>query len=264
MNDKIKLIEAEFGVKGFAIIVKLYQKIYMERGYYCEWNEDTSLLFNAQLGGNSGVTKNLIDDIVTASIRRGIFSKQLYEKHKILTSQRIQEQYFDAVSRRDRVEVKKEYLLVKVGNNFVFVDRNPVNVDRNPVNVCSNPQSRVEKSKVYTNVHSEQMHDPESPEDFFERIWKLYPLKRGKGKVSKAKKQVLEKIGYEQLQRCVERYVAEIKASGKEKYMQHGSTFFNSGYVDYLDDNYNDSSQNDVESEKNLPDPEEELVGDDW
>lgn len=262
MNDKIKLIEAEFGVKGFAIIVKLYQKIYMERGYYCEWNEDTSLLFNAQLGGNSGVTKNLIDDIITASIRRGIFSKELYEKYKILTSKRIQEQYFDAVSRRDRVEVEKEYLLVKVGNNFVFVDKNRVNVDKNPVNVCSNPQSRVEKSKVYTNVHSEQMHDPESPEDFFERIWKLYPLKRGKGKVSKTKKQVLERIGYEQMQRCVERYVAEIKTSGKEKYMQHGSTFFNSGYVDYLDDNYGESSKD--KSEKKLPDPEEELVGDDW
>lgn len=263
MNDKIKLIEAEFGVKGFAIIVKLYQKIYMERGYYCEWNEDTSLLFNAQLGGNSGVTKNLIDDIITASIRRGIFSKELYEKYKILTSKRIQEQYFDAVSRRDRVEVEKEYLLIKVGNNFVFVDKNRVNVDKNPVNVCSNPQSRVEKSKVYTNVHSEQMHDPESPEDFFERIWKLYPLKRGKGKVSKTKKQVLERIGYEQMQRCVERYVAEIKASGKEKYMQHGSTFFNSGYVDYLDDNYGDPSKA-VKSEKKLLDPEEELVGDDW
>lgn len=263
MNDKIKLIEAEFGIKGFAIIVKLYQKIYMERGYYCEWNEDTSLLFNAQLGGNSGVTKNLIDDIITASIRRGIFSKDLYEKYKILTSKRIQEQYFDAVSRRDRVEVEKEYLLVKVGNNFVLVDKNRVNVDKNPVNVCSNSQSRVKKSKVYTNVHSEQMHDPESTEDFFERIWKLYPLKRGKGKVSKAKKQVLERIGYEQMQRCVERYVAEIRDSGKEKYMQHGSTFFNSGYVDYLDDNYGDPSKA-VKSEQKLPDPEEELVGDDW
>lgn len=148
MNDKIKLIEAEFGVKGFAIIVKLYQKIYKERGYYCEWNDDASLLFVAQLGGNSGVTKNLIDSIVAVSIRRGIFSKKLYDQYKILTSQRIQEQYFDAVSRRERVEVKKEYLLVKVGNNFVFADRNQVNVDRNQVNVCSSTQSRVEKSKV--------------------------------------------------------------------------------------------------------------------
>lgn len=95
------------------------------------------------------------------------------------------------------------------------------------------------------NEHSGEMHDTENPslEQFYESIWKLYPLKKGKGQVSKTKKQVLQRIGYEQIKRCVERYVAEIKASGKEKYMMHGSTFFNSGYVDYLDENYEDSEQ---------------------
>ena len=39
-NEKIKLIQAEFGLKGFAIVVKLLQKIYGELGYYCEWDEE--------------------------------------------------------------------------------------------------------------------------------------------------------------------------------------------------------------------------------
>ena len=38
MDDKIKMIQAEFGLKGFAIVVKLWQTIYREHGYYCEWN----------------------------------------------------------------------------------------------------------------------------------------------------------------------------------------------------------------------------------
>ena len=147
MNDKIKLIEAEFGIKGFAIIVKLYQKIYSERGYYCEWNEDVALLFIASLGGNSGVSKSLIDIILAASIRRGIFSQELYENFGILTSKRIQEQYFDAVSRREKVEVEKEYLLVKVSKNMVIVNNNSINVDINSQNVSSNSQSREEKSR---------------------------------------------------------------------------------------------------------------------
>lgn len=147
MNDKIKLIEAEFGIKAFAIIVKLYQKIYSERGYYCEWNEDVALLFIASLGGNSGVSKSLIDVILSASIRRGIFSQELYEKFGILTSKRIQEQYFDAVSRREKVEVEKEYLLVKVGKNMVIVNNNSINVDINLQNVSSNTQSKEEKSR---------------------------------------------------------------------------------------------------------------------
>lgn len=99
---------------------------------------------------------------------------------------------------------------------------------------------REEKYSKEINVHSGEMHDTGNPslEQFFESIWKLYPLKKGKGQVSKTKKQVLQRIGYAQIKRCVDRYVAEIKSSGKEKYMMHGSTFFNSGYVDYLDENY--------------------------
>lgn len=147
MNDKIKLIEAEFGIKAFAIIVKLYQKIYSERGYYCEWNEDVALLFIASLGGNSGVSKSLIDVILAASIRRGIFSQELYENFGILTSKRIQEQYFDAVSRREKVEVEKEYLLVKVCKNMVIVNNNSINVDINSQNVSNNSHSREEKSR---------------------------------------------------------------------------------------------------------------------
>lgn len=99
---------------------------------------------------------------------------------------------------------------------------------------------REEKSSKDIYVHSGEMHDTENPslEQFFESIWKLYPLKKGKGQVSKIKKQVLQRIGFEQIKRCVDRYVTEIRSSGKEKFMMHGSTFFNSGYVDYLDENY--------------------------
>lgn len=37
LDEKFELIEAEFGLKGFAVIVKLLQRIYGEHGYYCEW-----------------------------------------------------------------------------------------------------------------------------------------------------------------------------------------------------------------------------------
>lgn len=104
---------------------------------------------------------------------------------------------------------------------------------------------REEKSSKDIYVHSGEMHDAENPslEQFFESIWKLYPLKKGKGQVSKTKKQVLQRIGFEQIKRCVDRYVTELRSSGKEKFMMHGSTFFNSGYVDYLDENYVDREQ---------------------
>lgn len=72
-------------------------------------------------------------------------------------------------------------------------------------------------------------------EHFFESIWELYPYKKGKGRVSESKKKELFKIGFEQIVRCIERY----KQTKEEwKRWQHGSTFFNSGFIDFLDKNF--------------------------
>jgi hypothetical protein len=72
-------------------------------------------------------------------------------------------------------------------------------------------------------------------DDFFENIWALYPLKLGKGAVKKPQRERLYKIGFDELSRCIERYRASKEDWRKWK---DGSTFFNSGYVDYLDVNY--------------------------
>lgn len=85
---------------------------------------------------------------------------------------------------------------------------------------------------------------------FFESVWKLYPHKKGKGQVSDTQKAKLEKIGIEQLTRCIERYR---KDKPDRQYWQHGSTFFNSGYVDYLDENY---QQDNTVKDKTTPHPE--------
>lgn len=72
----------------------------------------------------------------------------------------------------------------------------------------------------------------------FERLWKLYPSKKGKGQVSdKAKLRLLE-IGEEHIIRCIDRYKAELAKDADWRQPQNGSTFFTSGYVDYLDENY--------------------------
>jgi len=75
--------------------------------------------------------------------------------------------------------------------------------------------------------------------DFFESIWKLYPRREGKGGVSKTQKEKLHKIGIEEMTRAISRYI-KAKVGEDKKYLQMGSTFFNSGYVDYLDINYQD------------------------
>lgn len=143
LDTKFELIEAEFGLTGFAIVVKLLQKIYGEQGYYCEWTDEVALLFSRRCGGG-----NAVSEIVSAAIKRGIFDKDMYDKYSILTSKGIQKRYFEAVSRRVCVEVKSEYLLVCATDLPENVNRNEINVNRNSENVDRNTQSKVKESKV--------------------------------------------------------------------------------------------------------------------
>lgn len=74
-------------------------------------------------------------------------------------------------------------------------------------------------------------------EELFERLWKKYPEKKGKGQVSKKSKERLLDIGCEQFERAINRYKEDLKENEWRK-PQYGSTFFNTGYEDYLDKNY--------------------------
>jgi DnaD/phage-associated family protein len=165
LDDKFELIEAEFGLKGFAIVVKLFQKIYGQQGYYCEWTEDVALLF----GKNVGLGGDAVSEIVRAAIKRGIFDSELYDKYQILTSRGIQERYFEAVSRRKEVEVRKEYLLIKVDQIYKNVRILNENVNILSKNVNISEQKKVEESKV-KEKKVEEMELPRLPV----RIVKLY------------------------------------------------------------------------------------------
>ena len=108
LDEKFELIEAEFGLTGFAVIIKLYQRIY-SRGYYCDWTKEVELLFSKSIGLAGG---NSVSEIVGGALRRDIFDRALYKAHHILTSKGIQSRYFEAVKKRKAVEAVEEYLLV--------------------------------------------------------------------------------------------------------------------------------------------------------
>ena len=43
--------------------------------------------------------------------------------------------------------------------------------------------------------------------------------------------------------RCIDRYSKEVQEKDKQ-YIKQGGTFFTNGYVDYLDENYEEAPQN--------------------
>ena len=89
-------------------------------------------------------------------------------------------------------------------------------------------------------------------DEFFETLWEMYPRKKGKVSVKPAQRKKLYAIGMEEMTRAVERYRQYI-AGKDEQYIQYGSTFFNSGYVDYLDENYQPETKRSKTSSSGMP-----------
>lgn len=142
-DDKMELIEAEFGLTGYAVIIKLWKKIYGTEGYYCDWNSDISLLMAKKLGLQVG----FLNEIVAAAIRRGIFDLGMYERHSILTSHGIQKRFTEAVGRRKCEKIKNEYLLEKCAQKSEDADISGSNVDISGSNVDISKQIREDKRR---------------------------------------------------------------------------------------------------------------------
>lgn len=252
LDDNVKLIQAEFGLKGFAIIVKLYQKIYSTCGYYCEWNDDILLLFLVENGLPSD-SKNLINEIVTACVRRNIFSKKLFDKFNILTSSGVQKRYLNATSKREKVEVKKEYLLLSVGKNTNNVIINSINDNRNRINDVDNSQSKEEESKEDNdscppNAGRESAGDMEEKlKSDFEKIYAIYPKKAGRTvafanyKLWLTGKQIGKrkyKLTNKQMYLAVKKYVDQQYDAGKEdfQFWKNFDTLMGRQLLDFVDD----------------------------
>ena len=249
MEEKVRLIQAEYGLKGFAVFVKLLQKIYGERGYYCEWTQDSELLFMSENGLDSGFLQ-LLREIVSACIRRNIFSERLYKEYGILTSSGVQKQYLKATVKREVVDLKKEYLLISVPKNRTNVVINSISSYGNSINDGINSHSRVEKSILNhcaPEPHDSNFDKEEQLKKDFEIIYGIYPKKKGKtvafanyklwvgsGKDVGGKRY---KLTNRQIYLAVKKYIRQQEEAGQDdlQYWKNFDTLMGRQLLDYVE-----------------------------
>ena len=82
-------------------------------------------------------------------------------------------------------------------------------------------------NKTNNNISIEQLEQAE-------KLWQLYPNKKGKTRAIKDIKKHMKNFTYEQLENAVKAYAAEVAGRDKQ-YIKHGSTFFKDGILDYLE-----------------------------
>lgn len=113
--------------------------------------------------------------------------------------------------------------------------------DEPRTNADSESVAGVDKSTVGTEERvslADKKGSRHEANEHFERLWALYPQKRGKSGVSEAKRRALLKVSVEEMARAIDRYKAEVEAASFERQWLNGSTWFNGRYADYLDATY--------------------------
>ena len=146
LDTKLSLIKAEFGLLRFGIVIRLFQYIYAENGYYMEWSQDVALMF----ASNEQVGVNVVSEVINACLKRGIFDQNKFKEFGILTSNDIQERYLEATNRRIGEKICDEYAVLNAHKKQVNDDINGINVNKKEENVSRKytKESKVNKSKV--------------------------------------------------------------------------------------------------------------------
>lgn len=149
-DDKMPIIEAEYGLEGFAVIVKLYQRIYGGCGYYCAWSDRTAMLF----AKSCGVSPETVKGVVESALNEEIFDKAMYMTYGILTSHGVQKRFFAVAKRRRIVFDKPEYVLLSPeelnpANTVSSENKSCLQSASNCTqNVCNSETSKVKQSKA--------------------------------------------------------------------------------------------------------------------
>mgnify|MGYP005883579367 FL=1 len=185
-ENAMEVIEAKYGIKGPAIVLKLMCKIYKE-GYYIRWDEEQCLIFANKAGRE--VQTEEVKGIIKILFIKGILDENSYREDGILTSESIQKVWLEATKRRKRELSELPYLIVKPEKEngkpdapstpqetqqpeLFKEEKTPVNpknvvhhVAVDAKNACDSRQSKVKESKGEENKELPPSAPPKGKEE---------------------------------------------------------------------------------------------------
>ena len=140
---KVRRISRACGPASTSILICLLCNIYRDKGYYIAWDENLPFV----VADTIGTTEGAVEEVVKKAIQIGFFDKEMFDKHKILTSNGIQNRFKRAITRREEIAYVSDYL-ISARNNSVSARNNSVSAYNNSVSAYRNEQSKVKESKI--------------------------------------------------------------------------------------------------------------------
>lgn len=151
-------IEADYGLKGFAIVIKLWQYVCgSSEGYYTKWDDRVGSLFAYKIHASKG----LVWEILNVLLKEDFFSRKMYDKYGILTAGWIQENWLNYMSRRKNAKVRNEYLLVNCAQNSEDVNNSGKIADKNTKNADKNNTTKLNITKHNLSYLNDKDSEPD-------------------------------------------------------------------------------------------------------
>ncbi|EXY31056.1 hypothetical protein M080_6672 [Bacteroides fragilis str. 3397 T10] len=196
-ENAMEVIEAKYGIKGSAIVLKLMCKIYKE-GYYIRWDEEQCLIFANKAGRE--VQAEEVQGIIEILFTKGILDRNSYQENGIQTSESIQKVWMEATKRRKRELSELPYLMVKPEKENGKADTPPAlqeiqqpelfKKEKTPVNpknvvhhvavdaknACNSGQSKVKEKKAEENKELPPSAPPKGKEKEWEEVSAPLPI----------------------------------------------------------------------------------------
>lgn len=215
-DEKIEALRSLYGNDGYAFYFIMLERIYRTTSFEldvsdAETREETFQILSRKIA----VTKDVFIQILNTAVRWGCFDREWYEEKGIISSEGIKKRASVVIERRESMR-----------NNYKMQKEIVSDAETPP----ETPQSKVKESK-----------EKKAYIDDCEYLWNLYPKKDGKIPAMKKLPELIEKYSKDQMERTIKRYIESVEKQRAKNFPElkykNGSTFFNSGYGDYLDEN---------------------------
>mgnify|MGYP000901079575 CR=1 FL=1 len=217
-NDpKILSMRCDYGLEGYAMYFMIVECLREEESYKLKLDDNTCRALAMQMHCKVDAIKKFINDCINCYDLFLSDDKEFWSNSLLRRMEKMHD-----IREKRRLAAAKRW-----------------DSDANGMQMHSKSNAKGKQTDANKKEKEKERKDIYSADADF--LWGLYPEKKGKKDAMAKLPKLIDQYGKYQIERCIKRYLADVDRRRKSGFSdlryKNGSTFFNSGYMDYLDEN---------------------------
>lgn len=177
---KTKKLIRGYGTETITILIYLLSAIYRDNGYYLQYDDDLNFI----IADEFNFEENFVEKVILKMVEVDFFNKEMFEQHKILTSEGIQKRYLKASERRVYVNILPTYYLINDSSDEFMYTETPTEQNKciqkprsSVVSDIRSTQSKVNikvKNKLNNKLNKKLVTSSDEPDKDVQELITMY------------------------------------------------------------------------------------------